>query len=71
MGASFGGIQTMLALEGEYGFRVAVNCLANRGAAGAIETATLMPDWGRSKKEPPMVSVGHAMLAKKSNLPEG
>jgi carboxymethylenebutenolidase len=26
MGASFGGIQTMLALEGEYGFRVAVNC---------------------------------------------
>jgi carboxymethylenebutenolidase len=36
MGASFGGIQTMLAVEGNYGYRVAVNC------SGAAQT------WGRS-----------------------
>jgi carboxymethylenebutenolidase len=38
MGASFGGIQTMLALEGEYGFRVAVN------SSGAAMTWRGSPD---------------------------
>jgi carboxymethylenebutenolidase len=38
MGGSFGGIQAMLALEGEYGFRVAVNC------SGASATWSRSPD---------------------------
>jgi carboxymethylenebutenolidase len=38
MGASFGGIRTTLALEGEYGFRVAVNC------SGAAATWSRSPD---------------------------
>jgi hypothetical protein len=38
MGASFGGIQTMLAVEGGHGYRVAVNC------SGAAQAWRASPD---------------------------
>ena len=38
MGASFGGIQTMLAVERRYGYRVAVDC------SGAAQTWRESPD---------------------------